>query len=165
VRTLVVASAILSLAVMAAAFAGEERQRPPTATGAFVSAELAGETIKWQLDLGADLGKKTYEMPAAVEVRYIEKEGAKPAAQTVRRTGRDFPLREGQKAVKGTFVSAKLDGEAVLLTIKPAEGDKNLEFTLPKQLTVMYREEGGKLNAFSVGVPRTPREPRAKGAK
>jgi hypothetical protein len=57
---------------------------------------------------------------------------------------------------KGKLASAKLQGDNVLVTITPAEGEKALEVTLPKKLTVMYREEGEKLTAVGIGVPRPP---------
>lgn len=148
----------LAVVLAGVAVAGEgQRQRPNAAAGAFVSAEIAGEAVKWQIDLGADAGKKTYEMTVDVKVTYAEKDGVKQATSIRRAAGRDFPAREGTVVVKGKFVSAKLDGEKVLVTIKPEGGDKDLEVTLPKALTVYYREEDGKLNAYSVGVPRPPR--------
>ncbi len=160
-RACVVVGLVFALACMAVA--GEEpKQRPNSAAGAFVSAELAGEVIKWQLDLGADAGKKTYEMTADVKVTYAEKDGVKEASSIRRASGRDFPAREGTVVAKAKFVSAKLDGEKVLVTAKLAEGDKELQVTLPKQLTVYYREEEGKLNAYSVGIPRPPRAPKAE---
>jgi len=159
-RACVVVGLVCALACMAVAGEGQ-RQRPNAASGAFVSAELAGEVIKWQIDLGAEAGKKTYEMTAEVKVTYSEKEGVKEGRSIRRASGRDFPAREGTVVVKGKFVSAKLDGEKVLVTVKPAEGDKDLEVTLPKQLSVYYREEEGKLNAYGVGIPRPPRAPKA----
>ena len=159
------ASMVVGLAVALAcvAVAGEEtKQRPSSAAGAFVSAELAGEVVKWQLDLGADAGKKTYEMTVDVKVTYTEKDGVKEASTIRRAAGPDRPAREGTVVAKGKFVSAKLDGEKVLVTIKPAEGDKDLEVTLPKQLSVYYRDEDGKLTAYGIGMPRAPRTPKAE---
>jgi len=148
----------LAVALAGMAVAGEEqKQRPSAAAGTFVSAEIAGEVIKWQIDLGADAGKKTYEMTVDVKVTYAEKDGVKQASSIRRASGPDRPAREGTVVAKGKFVSAKLDGEKVLVTIKPAEGDKDLEVTLPKALSVYYREEDGKLNAYGVGIPRPPR--------
>ncbi|HUT32294.1 MAG TPA: hypothetical protein VNE39_02335 [Planctomycetota bacterium] len=160
-RACVVVGLVFALACMAVA-GDAPRQRPNSAAGAFVSAELAGEVIKWQIDLGADAGKKTYEMTADVKVTYAEKDGVKQASSIRRAGGPDRPAREGTVVVKGKFVSAKLDGEKVLVTIKPAEGDKDLEVTLPKQLSVYYREEGGKLLAYGIGVPHTHSTPKAE---
>jgi hypothetical protein len=161
-KALVSATAILALAWAATVAAGEERQRPSSASGAFVSAELAGEVINWQLDLGQEAGKKTYEMTVDVKVAYSEKDGVKQGQSIRRAAGRDLPPRPDTVVVKGKFVSAKLQDDKVLVTITPAEGDKPLEVVLPKQLSVWYREEGGKLTAYSVGIPRPPRQPKEK---
>ena len=85
-KRLVLVSVVVAVACAATALAGERRQRPKRATGTFVSAELAGDIVKWQLDLGEDAGKKTFELTAEVSVRYVEKDGVKQA-QIVRRTG------------------------------------------------------------------------------
>jgi len=154
-------SVVLALAWATTSQAGE-RVRPKDAAGAFVSAEIAGEVVKWELDLGADAGKKTFEMTVDVKVTYAEKEGVKEASSIRRAGGPDRPAHEGTVVVKGKFVSAKLDGEKVLVTITPAEGDKALEVVLPKQLTTYYREAEGKLLAYSIGLPRPPRTPAAK---
>ena len=156
VRKLVMVGAVLAMVWSAQALAGEERQRPTPASGTFVSAALEGDVLKWTLDLGQDAGKKTYEMTAEVRADYVEKEGVKEA-QRIRRTGgREMPAKEGVTAVKGKFVSAKLDGEKVIVSIMPAGAEKAVEVTLPKLLSVYYREAEGKLNAFSIGVPRPP---------
>ena len=103
-------------------------------------------------------GKKTFETTVDVQAQYTEKEGVK-AASFIRRTGgRARPPKEGTLVLAGKFVSAKLDGENVLVSIKPAEGEA-VEVALPKQLAAYYREgEGGKLEAFGIGIPRPPRE-------
>ena len=166
-RKLLLGSAVLALACAATALAAERRQRPEQAAGTFVSAELAGDIIKWQLDLGEDAGKKTFEMAADVSVRYAEKDGVKEA-QTIRRaSGRASRAREGTVTVKGKFVEAKLqkDKEKVLVTITPAEGEKpaDLVVTLPKQLSVWYRKgEDGKVTVYGIGVPRQRTRPAPK---
>jgi len=165
VRKLLLVSAVLGLACAATSLAGERRQRPKRATGTFVSAKLEGDVIKWQLDLGQDAGKKTFEMTADVRVRYAEKEGVKQAQSIRRAGGREFRAREGTVTVKGKFVAAKLQGEKVLVTVTPAEGEKAapLEVTLPKQLSVWYREgKEGKLTAYGIGVPRQRGRPKEK---
>jgi hypothetical protein len=159
-RKLVVVGLMLGLAWATTALAGEDRPRPPQKTGTFVSAELAGEVVKWQLDLGEDAGKKTYEMSADVKVTYAEKEGVKQGIWVRPAAGRDRPAREGTVVVKGKFASAKPQGENVLITITPAEGEKALEVTFPKKLAVMYREEEGKVTVFGIGVPRPPATPK-----
>ena len=156
VRKLMLVSVVLALAWAATSEAG---QRTPPVSGAFVSATLDGAVIKWELDLGGDAGKKTYEMTVDVQVTYAEKEGVKEGQRIRQAGGPDRPAREGTVAVKGKFVSAKLDGEKVMVTIKPAEGDKDLEVVLPKKLSVYAREQEGKLTAFSIGIPRPPRPP------
>jgi hypothetical protein len=153
VRKFVAVGMVLAVAWATTALGGQPGQRPSQATGTFVSAELAGEVVNWQLDLGQDGGKKTYEMAAEVRVQYAEKDGVKQAQSIRGAAGRDFPQREGTVAAKGKFASAKLQGESVLVTITLSEGAKALEVTLPKQLAVRYREgDGGKLTAFSIGV-------------
>jgi hypothetical protein len=156
VRKLVVLCSVLAMAWATTTMAGEEGARPKQATGTFVSAELAGDLVKWQFDLGQDAGKKTYEMAVEVKVQYAEKEGAKQAQGIRPAAGRDFRDREGMTVAKGKLASAKLQGDNVLVTITPAEGEKALEVTLPKKLTVMYREEGEKLTAVGISVPRPP---------
>ena len=160
-RACVVVGLVFAVACMA--MAGEEpKVRPNFGTGTFVSAEVAGEVVKWQLDLGGDAGKKTLEMAVEVKVQYLEKEGVKQAQSIRAAAGKDFREMEGAVVGKGKFVSAKLDGEKVLVAIKPAEGDKNLEVVLPAKLMVVYRQDGEKLTAFSIGVVRTPRTPKAE---
>ena len=161
-RKLAVVGAVVALGWATMAHGGE-RRRPSQAAGAFVSADLADEVVKWQLDLGEEAGKKIYEMAADVSVTYTEKDGVKEASSIRRASGRQRPAREGTVVVKGKFVSAQLkEGEdKVLVTIAPAEGEKPaaLEVVLPKQLSVWYREgEDGKLSAWGIGVPRPPRE-------
>ena len=165
-RKLLLGSAVLALACAATSLAAERRQRPEQAAGTFVSAELAGDIIKWQLDLGEDAGKKTFEMAADVSVRYAEKDGVKEA-QTIRRaSGRERRAREGTVSVKGKFVKAELqkDKEKVLVTITPAEGEKPpLVVTLPKKLSVWYRKaEDGKVTVYGIGVPRQRTRPAPK---
>jgi len=156
VKKLVVAGLVFALAWAAPILAGEERPRPKQATGTFVSAQLAGDVVKWELDLGQDAGKKTFEMSAEVKVIYTEKEGVKQAQSIRRAAGRDRPAKEGTVVAKGKFAAAKLQDENVLVTITPAEGDKALEFTLPKQLSAWYLEgDDGKVTVFGIGVPRT----------
>ena len=151
----------LMFAVACTALAGEEpKERAKQATGTFVAAELAGEVVKWQIDLGGDAGKKTYEMAAAVRVTYTEKDGAKQGQSIRGASAPDRAPREGTVAAKGKFTSAKVQGDNVLVTVA-LEGDKTLEVTLPKKLQVRYREEGAKLTASSIGIPRT--RPAAKG--
>ena len=160
-RRLVVAGMVLALAWATTALAGEDRPRPKQATGDFVSAELAGDVVKWQIDQGQEAGKKTFELAAEVKVTYAEKDGVKQAQNIRAASGPDRPAREGTVVAKGKFASAKLQGENVLVTIT-TEGDKALEVTLPKKLSVYYREEEGKVTVFSIGVPRTAR-PRPAG--
>ncbi len=152
----------LASALAAMAMAGEAtKTKGASATGAFVSAEVAGDVVKWQLDLGGDAAKKTFEMSVGVTVTYAEKDGVKQGQSIRPGAGPDRPAREGTVVAKGKFVSAKLDGEKLLVTVKPAEGDKDLEVTLPKQLLVYYRDENGKLNASIVIAPR-PRTSKAE---
>lgn len=161
-RKLAVIGAVVALAWAMMAYGGE-RRRPSQAKGAFVSAEVADEVIKWQLDLGEEGGKKTYEMSVDVKVQYAEKEGVKEASSIRRAGGRDRPAREGTVVVKGKFVSAKLQEEKVLVTITPAEGEKPLQVVLPKQLSVWYREgDDGKLTVYGIGAPRPPRGERTR---
>jgi len=163
VRKLVASGLVVAMAWATAALAGEEPKKGPDfATGTFVSVEVAGEVVKWQLDLGGDAGKKVYEMAVEVKVQYTEKDGVKQASGIRRAAGRDFPAKDGAVVAKGKLASAKLDGEKVLVTITPAEGDKALEVVLPAKLTVVYRKEGEKLAAFGIGIPRPPREPKAE---
>ena len=163
-RKLVMVGLVLGLAWAMTARAGEEtKQRPTVAAGAFVSAELAGDIVKWTLDLGGDAGKKVFELTADVKVQYIEKEGVKQAQGIRAAAGRDFRELEGAVVAKGKFASAKLDGEKVLVTITPAEGDKALEVTFPKQIAAMYRTgEDGKITVLGVGLPRAPRAPKGE---
>lgn len=152
----------LALAVASLAIAGEEpKQRPNFGAGTFVSAEVAGEVVKWTVDLGGDAGKKTLEMSADVKVQYLEKEGVKQAQGIAAAAGRDFREMEGAVVAKGKFASAKLDGEKVVVSIK-AEGDKALDVVLPAKVGVVYREQEGKLTLFRIGVPRPPRAPKAE---
>lgn len=150
----------LVFALVCAAMAGEgTKERPNFGTGTFVSAEIAGEVVKWQLDLGVggEASKKTFEMPVEVRVQYIEKEGVKQGLGIRGVGGKDFREREGAVVAKGKFASAKLDGEKVLVSIK-TEGDKSLDVVFPAKLMVIYRQEGDKLTAFGISAPRTPRE-------
>ncbi len=161
-RACVVVGLIAALACMAVA--GEEpKARPSFGAGTFVSAEVAGDVVKWQIDLGGDVGKKTLEMTAAVKLQYVEKEGVKQA-QSIRPAAseRGFRELEGAVVAKGTVTGAKLDGEKVLVSIKPAEGEKALEVVLPAKVGVAYREQDGKLTLFSIGIPRAPRPPKAE---
>lgn len=162
-RKLVVVGLMLAMAWATTALAGETRRRPDRAEGTFVSAQLAGDLVKWELDLGQEAGKKTFEMAADVKVQYTEKEGVKQAQSIRRAAGRDRPAREGTVVAKGKFASAKLQDEKVLVTITPAEGEKALEVTLPKQLNVWYRKgDDGKVTVYSIGVPRTRPRPESK---
>jgi hypothetical protein len=164
VKRLVAVGLVLALGLVTVALAGEEpKQRPPMANGTFVSATLAGELVKWEIDLGGDAGKKTYEMSADVKVQYADKDGVKQAQSIRAAAGRDFREKEGMVVAKGKFASAKIDGEQVVVTITPAEGDKPLVVNLPVKLSVMYQEADGKLTAFGIGVPRAPRPPKAEG--
>ncbi len=150
----------LALAVACMAVAGEvTKERPNYGVGTFVSAEVAGELVRWQLDLGGDAGKKTFETSADVKVQYIEKDGVKQGQGIRGVGGKDFREREGAVVAKGKFASAKLDGEKVLVSIKLPEGDKSLEFVFPAKLIVFYRQEGEKLTALSItgGRPQAPK--------
>ncbi len=152
----------LALAIASMGMAGEAPKRPGGSfgQGTFVSAEVAGEVVKWQIDLGGDAGKKTLEMSAAVKVQYVEKDGVKqlqrmmPAASE-----RNFRDMEGAVVTKGTVTGAKLDGEKVVVSLK-GEGDKALDVILPLKVGVFYTEQEGKLLLRSIGVPRPPRTPR-----
>lgn len=152
-RACVVVGLVLALACVA--LAGEEpKARPNVASGTFVSAELAAETIKWQLDLGADAGKKTYEMAAEIKVQYLEKEGVKQAQAIGAAAGRDFRELEGAVVAKGKFASAKLDGDKVTVTIALPEGGKTLDVVFPAKLMVIFRQDGEKLTAYRIGIAR-----------
>ena len=133
-------------------------KRPPMATGTLASLAVAGDVAKWEIDLGADAGgKKTYEMTADVQVAYKEKDGAKQALTIRSAKGREFKAKEGIVVAKGKLASAKVGADNVVVTITPSEGDKPLEVTLPLKVTVMYKEEDGKLTAMGIGVPRPPK--------
>jgi len=148
----------MTLACGALVLAGEERKAPSQATGTVVSATLAGDVIKWEIDLGADAGKKTYEMTADVQVAYTEKDGVKQATSIRSAKGREFKAKEGVTVAKGKFASAKVGDDGAVVTITPTEGDKALEVKLPKQVGVFYREgDDGKLLAMGIGVPRPPK--------
>jgi hypothetical protein len=159
-RTLVVVGVVVvAMACATTALAGEQRTRPDFATGDFVSAKLAGEIVTWEFDLGEDAGKKTYEMDAAVRVQYTEKDGVKEGTGIRLAEGRDFRARDGAVVVKGTFVSALLKDEKVVVTITP-EGEKPepLAVTLPTKLMIVSRkDEEGKAKVLGIGPPRTRR--------
>jgi len=148
---------VLTLAWATAVLAADAPKKGIQATGTFVSAQLAGDVVKWEVDLGADAGKKTFEMTADVQVAYTEKDGAKQATGIRSAKGREFKAQEGVTVAKGKFASAKVEGDSVLVTITPTEGDKALEVKLPKQVSVRYTEAEGKLVAMSIGVPRPPK--------
>lgn len=160
VRTLAAVAVALTVAWATMAHAGEQRARPSRAMGAFVSAEIAGDVVNWQLDLVEKGGQKTYEMTVDVQAQYVEKDGVKEASSIRRTGGRSRPPREGTQVLAGKFVSAKLQGEKVLVTITPAEGENPapVQVVLPKQLATYFRAgEEGKLTAYSIGIVRPPR--------
>jgi len=99
-------------------------------------------------------------MTVDVKAQYTEKDGVKEASSIRRTGGRSRPPREGTQVLTGKCVSAKPQGEKVLVTITPAEGENPaaVEVVLPKQLAVYYREgEEGKLTAYGIGIVRPPR--------
>ena len=160
-RTPVTIAVALTVAWAMMAHGGEQRARPTQAAGAFVSAEIAGDVVKWQLDLVEKGGQKTYEMTVDVQAQYVEKDGVKEASSIRRTGGRSRPPREGTKVLVGKFVSATLKDEKVVVSITPAEGENAaaVEVVLPKQLAVYHRAgEEGKLMAYSIGIVRPPRE-------
>jgi hypothetical protein len=143
------------------AVAGEARKGGTRATGTVVSVKIEGEATQWEVDLGAEGGKKTFEMPVEVRVLYTEKDGAKQALRIMRTGGRTFTPKEPMQLATGKITAAKVEGENVLVSVTPTEGEKPaaVEVKLATKVSVSYREgEGGKLMAYGIGVPRTPRK-------
>lgn len=158
-RAVVVVGLVAAMVVATWASAGQERKRDKgkrkgeSATGLFVSAELAGEKTNWKITTEDDQAEKTFEMAAKVVVMYMERQGQN-VALNIRPLGKRVPEAKGKRLVaQGTFVKAELQGNKVVVTVNVGEGDaaEKKDFALSSRVRVAYRaKKDGTIAAMSI---------------
>ena len=136
---------VVALAVAVAcgtAFAREKKEgakgggKMETVAGTFVSAAVEGETCTWKIT-AEDGTEKALPMATNVVVMYMEK-GEQKRAMQIRVAGKKAPEAKGNRLVAtGTLTGATAAGRGVTVTVKVE--DKDVEFMLPKKVTLMVR--------------------------
>jgi len=125
-------------------------------TGTFVSATVEGGNV--QLKISTDDGEKTYEMPATVVAICREKNGQKLARMIRVSRGRKAPQAKGNmQVVQGDIQSAALQGNKVVVTIKPAEGEAtSVALTSNVSVLCAAEEEGSRRPPELLKPPENP---------
>jgi hypothetical protein len=146
----------LAVALAGSALAREkkerkERAKPERIAGVCASASLEAGTVSLKVTVDNE-GEKTVEMPANVVVMYSEKGGQK-RVRTIRTAGKKAPEAKGNmQVVQGEITKAEKQGTSLAITVKTADGDQ--QFELPDKLTIMAREDDGKLKARGIAPGR-----------
>ena len=150
----VAALAIVAMATAALAQQQEKKRRGgklERVTGTFVSATVENGTVT--LKVNTDDGEKTYEMSATVLAICREKNGQKLARMIRVSRGRRAPQPKGNmQVVQGDIQSAALQGNRVVVTIKPAEGEATT-VALTSNVSVLCRQ-GKAMAIVSAGRAR-----------
>ena len=146
--------AIVGLVTSALAQEQEKKRRGgklEKVTGTFVSATVEGGNV--QLKINTDDGEKTYGMSATVVAICREKNGQKLARMIRVSRGRKAPQAKGNmQVVQGDIQSAALQGNKVVVTIKPAEGEAT-SVALTSNVSVLCRQ-GKAMAIVSAGRAR-----------
>lgn len=159
------AIAILAIAglVTSALAQQEKKQRRgklEKVTGTFVSATVENGTVTVKINI--DDGEKTYEMSATVVAICREKNGEKLARMIrVSRGGKAPQPKGNMQVVQGDIQSAVLQGNKVIVTIKPAEGEATT-VSLTARINVLCREGKAVGIASAGGAKRRKAEGAAK---
>ena len=129
----------------------QRRGKPEKVSGTFVSASVEGGQVELKID--TDDGEKTYQMSASVVALCREKNGQKLARMIRVSRGRRAPQPKGNmQVVQGDIQSAALQGNKVVVTIKPAEGEAT-SVALTSNVSVLCRQ-GKAMAIVSAGRAR-----------